>query len=119
MNQQTSDRTPQRTRPRARPLWADEVSPVTKAPSLTTINGFGFKLYGKSDYDLQTDSFMATHYFVALFLPLFPIARYRVTSPCYGSYEFLGKGTLRTIDKIHMAIFAAVVIYAIKNAGLR
>lgn len=91
---------------------------MTKPPSLTTINTIGFKLYGKSDYDQQTDSFMTTHYFVAFFVPLFPIARYRVISPSYGSFQFLGRGALRTIDKVHLAIFAAVVLYMIKNAGL-
>lgn len=118
MNQDTSGSSTQRNQRRSRPLWADEVTPVTRAPSLTTINGFGFKLYGKSDFDQQTDSYMTTHYFVALFLPLFPIARYRVSSPTYGSFEFLGKGALRTIDKVHMAVFAALMLYAIRHAGL-
>jgi hypothetical protein len=118
MNSNTPGSTSQRTARRSRPIWADEVEPVKRAPSLTTINGFGFKLYGKSDHDQQTDSYMTTHYFVALFVPLLPVGRYRVSSPSYGSYEFLGKGTLRTFDKVHLAIFVAVVLYAIKNAGL-
>jgi hypothetical protein len=95
------------------------LTPVRKAPSLTSINGFGFKLYGKSDHDPATGSFMTTHYFIGLFIPLFPIARYRVVSPGYGQYQFLGKGRLRGIDKLHMAVFAALVLYAIKTAGLK
>ena len=96
----------------------DELEPVRKAPSLFTINTFGFKLYGKSDYDPETDSFMATHYFVALFLPLIPIARYRVISEDGHSYRFLGKGKFRRLEFIHLAVFAGIVIYMISTAGL-
>jgi hypothetical protein len=96
-----------------------ELTPIDKAPSLTTINTFGFKLYGKSDHDAETDSYMTTHYFVALFIPLFPIARYRVISDGDNGYSFLGKGKLRGIDWAHMAIFVAIVLYMIKTAGLK
>lgn len=100
-------------------IFGDELSPMGSAPSLTTINGFGFKLYGKSDYDPETDSYMTTHYFVALFVPLFPLGRYRVISPDGSSYSFLGKGKLRGFDKAHLVIFACIVLYAIKTAGLK
>ena len=102
--------------------FEDELEPVHKAPSLFTLNTFGFKLYGKSDYDVETDSFMSTHYFVALFFPLFPIARYRVISEDGEdgtSYRFLGKGRFRGIDKIHLALFAGLVVYLISTAGLK
>lgn len=96
-----------------------DLTPVHTPPSLTTINGIGFKLYGKSEIDPRTNSFMTTQYFVAIFVPLFPVARYRVVSKDGYSYEFLGKGKLRVIDKVHLAAFIAVVLYAIKNAGLK
>ena len=97
----------------------DELTPLRSAPSLATVNGFGFKLYGNSDYDPDTDSYMTTHYFVALFIPLFPVARYRVISSDGSSFRFLGKGRLRTFDKVHLAIFACIVLYMIKTAGLK
>ena len=96
----------------------DELEPISKAPSLFTLNTFGFKLYGKSDYDRETDSYMTTHYFVALFLPLFPVARYRVISEDGTHYRFLGKGKFRQSEKIHLGIFAAIVAYMIATAGL-
>jgi hypothetical protein len=68
-----------------------------------TINGFGFAAYGNTDYDQDSGSYMATYYFVALFLPLFPICRYRVISTGNG-FRFLGKAPLRTFDKWHLAI---------------
>ena len=96
----------------------DELEPVQKAPTLFTLNTFGFKLYGKSDYDSETDSYMTTHYFVALFFPLFPVARYRVISEDGSSFRFLGKGKFRRFEMIHLALFAGLVIYMIANAGL-
>jgi hypothetical protein len=107
---------------RAKPASSNpfpELSPVDKAPSLTTLNTFGFKLYGKSDHDAETDSYMTTQYFVALYIPLFPVARYRVISEDGYSYSFLGKGKLRGMDWAHIAIFAAIVLYMIKTAGLK
>ena len=98
--------------------YEDELEPVSKAPTLFTLNTFGFKLYGKSDYDSDTDSYMTTHYFVALFFPLFPIARYRVISEDGSTYRFLGKGKFRRSELIHLALFAGLVIYLIATAGL-
>jgi hypothetical protein len=85
-------------------IAGEDLEPVRRAPSLITLNTFGFKLYGESDYDAKTDSFMVTH-----FLPLFPIARYRVISPSEGSYLFIGKGKLRSIDRIHLLTFAIIL----------
>ena len=76
---------------------------LSSAPSLATINGFGFKLYGATDHDPETQSHIATYYFVALFVPIFPISRYRVIENG-GSYRFLGKYPLRKFDKWHLAV---------------
>ena len=51
---------------------------------------------------------MATYYFVFFFIPIFPIARYRVI-PTGGGYRFLGKGPLRTFDKWHIAISLGLI----------
>jgi len=96
----------------------NELEPVKQAPSLFTFNSFGFKLYGKSEYDAGTDSFMTTHYFVALYVPLFPLARYRVISQDGNCYRFLGKGRLRQFDRFHVAMFAGLVTFLIALAGL-
>jgi hypothetical protein len=70
----------------------NKLQPVDSAPTLRTINGFGFAIYGKDDFDATSGSHMATYYFAALFFPLFPIARYRVI-PTGNGYRFLGKGS--------------------------
>lgn len=89
-------------------VWAD-VKPIASAPSLSTINGFGFAIYGRSDYDSTTASYAATYYFTALFVPLFPIRRYRVI-PTGNGYRFLGKLPLRTFDKWHLGIVISLLL---------
>lgn len=77
---------------------------INTAPSLRTINGFGFAIYGNTDHDQASSSYLTTYYFTALFIPIFPICRYRVIADTSGSYRFLGKGPLRPFDKWHLAI---------------
>jgi len=86
------------------------LEPITTAPSLYTLNGCGVALYGNSDRDTETGSYMATYYFVLLFVPIFPICRYRVKPTGEGGYRFLGKGKLRTFDKWHLAISIVVIL---------
>lgn len=85
-----------------------DLEPIKAAPSLYTINGFGVTLYGNTDRNPSDGSYMATYYLVFFFIPLFPLARYRVI-PTGGGYRFLGKGPLRTFDKWHIAITIGLI----------
>ena len=85
------------------------LKPITSAPTLSTINGFGFTLYGNTDSDPISGSHIATYYFTALFIPVFPIARYRVIQSGNG-YRFLGKAPLRQFDKVHLAISLGLIV---------
>jgi hypothetical protein len=80
------------------------LKPISAAPSLYTFNTFGFTIYGRSDYDEESRSYVVTHYFVALFIPIFPIARYRVIAHPGNKYSFMGKLPLRTFDRWHLWI---------------
>lgn len=98
------------------------LTPISSAPSLSTLNGFGCTLYGNSDYDSESQSYVATHYFVALFVPLFPLARYRVISTGEKGFRFLGKLPLRKFDQWHLGIslslvFLLVIIGAVSNSS--
>ena len=88
------------------------LSPIKAAPELRTINGIGLTLYGSTDTDPRTGSYLTTYYFVFLMIPLFPICRYRVTRNG-SSYRFFGKAPLRTCDKVHIAITIGLIILAI------
>jgi uncharacterized protein YuzE len=93
------------------------LSPISEAPTLSSINGCGFTLYGSTDSDPGTGSHMATYYFVLVFLPIFPICRYRVISSG-NSHRFLGKGSLRQFDKLHLAASLIIIAFIIFS-GLR
>jgi hypothetical protein len=88
-----------------------DLEPIDSAPSLYTINGCGVTLYGNTDPDKESGSYMATYYFVLIFIPIFPICRYRVINSGGNSYRFLGKGPLRTFDKWHIAISALIILF--------
>jgi len=88
---------------------SERLMPVKSAPSLSTINGMGTTLYGHSNYDERTNSYLATLYFVLLWIPLFPLGRYRVRYVPPRSYSFLGRVPLRKGDKWHIAITPLVI----------
>lgn len=89
-----------------------DLAPIASAPSLSTMNGIGFKLYGTTDTDPSTGSFLSTYYFVILFIPVFPICRYRVTRNG-NSYRFFGKAPLRAFDRWHLAVSVGLIILCI------
>jgi gas vesicle protein len=87
------------------------LTPIKSAPTLQTINGCGFAMYGSTDVDHETGSYMTTYYFVMIFIPIFPISRYRVIASGGNSYRFLAKGPLRDFDKWHLGLAIAVLLY--------
>lgn len=84
------------------------MQPVTRAPGLTTVNGMGFKLYGKRDHDAQTQSYVATRYFVLFFLPVFPVTSYRVRPEGRG-WVFLGRVPFGRNQRVHLGAFLVVL----------
>jgi hypothetical protein len=82
---------------------------ILSIPWLWTFNGVGFTVYGATDHDAVTGSYMTTYYFASLFIPLLPICRYRVIRSG-DVYEFLGRGPLRPSDKGHLAAAAAGIV---------
>jgi hypothetical protein len=86
-----------------------DLAPITSLPCLRTVNGIGAKLYGSTDTDPATGSYLSTYYFVFFYIPVFPICRYRVTSNG-NSYRFFGKARLRTFDKWHLAISIGLIL---------
>lgn len=91
------------------------LTPISSAPSLSTINGCGFAMYGATDHDPVSKSYISTYYFVLLLIPIFPICRYRVIPAGPQSYKFLGKAPLRTFDKWHLGIAIAIGVIIFLN----
>jgi hypothetical protein len=67
--------------------------PVIRAPVLWTVNGIGLTMYGKRDVDTETGTYVKTHCFCFLFVPLLALGAYRVADAQRGWY-FLGKDRL-------------------------
>ena len=91
---------------------------VKTAPSLATINGVGARMYGETDRDPEDGTYITTYYFVFLFIPIFPMARYRVLASGNG-YHFIGKAPLRAVDKWHIGIVVAVILGFIVQAAVK
>ena len=88
-----------------------KMTPLKSAPTMFTLNGFGTRLYGNRDYHESSGSHVATLYFVVLFIPVFPLACYRVIDQGGGSWSFIGKVPFSSKEKNHMLIAAAVVAF--------
>lgn len=59
------------------------------APSLYTINGFGTKIYGKSD-GKPDGTYITTLFLTALYIPVIPIKQYLVRHEGGNRYAFFG-----------------------------
>ena len=68
-----------------------DLQPVNDAPSLFTVNGCGFGVYGKRDYDKETNSYIKTYCLCLIFIPILAISAYRVCDAPTGGWYFLGK----------------------------
>lgn len=84
--------------------------PLTGAPALFRLNGFGVGLYGERDRR-PDGSYIATHCLSALWIPVLAIGAYRVISHGGGSYSFMTKERLSPFAKgWNYAVLAAVVL---------
>jgi hypothetical protein len=98
-----------------------DVDGSKKSPTLQTINGIGATFYGQRDYDKETNSYVTTHWFTILFVPIIPLAAYRVTSTGGNSYSIYGKVPLSAfLKRYRWAVLAAIVlliVWANINSG--
>ena len=92
-------------------LYGD-LTPISSAPRLYTINGTGTTMYGSTGHDPASGSYLSTYYFVFLAIPVFPIARYRVI-PTVSGYRFLGRAPLRTFDWWHIAVSLGLIAWMV------
>ncbi len=96
----------------------EAVEPIDRAPSLYTVRGIGTTLYGRRDFDSATKSYVATLYFTFFFIPIFPIAAYRVIDQGGGAYRFLGKVPLSRAAFVAPGILAALFLFAVISSNL-
>jgi hypothetical protein len=70
------------------------MTPIKSAPSLSTINGCGFRLYGSRDADAYTGTHVATWCLTILYLPVLMLRAYRVAQGANGKWYFIGREPL-------------------------
>jgi len=84
------------------------------SPSLRTVNGVGTTFYGRRDWDATTRTYTTTQWLVALFIPLFPIASYKVSDTGPNSYRIYGRVPLSPLlSKYRWAVLAAIAMLII------
>ena len=75
------------------------LKPLNGAPAMITFNGVGASLYGSADADANDGTYVATLFFVFVFVPVFPIASYLVRDASKGgrrAWSFIAKVPLGT-----------------------
>ncbi len=86
-------------------------------PSLFTLNGFGTGLYGERDRDAE-GSYVATLCICFLFIPVFPLAAYRVMRVDTRTYRFFAKEKLSSFARAVQAILGLGIACGIGGAAL-
>src|SRR5262245_24371596 len=76
-----------------------DMKPVSSPPPLQTVNGVGLMVYGSRDYDQGTNTYVVTLCFTFLFIPIFALSAYRVSSAPQGGWYFYGKVPLSMVAR--------------------
>lgn len=87
-----------------------DMQPLVFVPSLGTINGVGWMVYGGRDFDSETGTYVKTHVFTIAFIPLFAIAAYRVADAANGGWYFLGTERLSPFARNWNWIFPISIV---------
>jgi hypothetical protein len=95
-------------------LWAKAVQ--INPPFLATINGIGTILYGKAEEDPENGSYVATRYFVFMYIPVHPIDRYRVIPLDSGVCRFMSREPLRRFHYIYRRIVLGLMVAVVSAA---
>ncbi len=91
-----------------------DVDTTQRSPSLSTFNGIGARFYGRRDFDAETNSYITIHWFVFLYLPIIPLACYRISDRGHNLYTIYGRVPLTPfLRKYRWGVLAAIVLLVI------
>jgi hypothetical protein len=88
-------------------------------PSLFTINGVGFMMYGHRDYDEATGTYVTSACVTVLFVPIFIMSSYRVADApaegwfSTGGWHVLGRVPLSPLAKGYNWMMLVVILLAL------
>lgn len=95
---------------------ASPPQPLKRAPALFTLNGVGVKLYGSRD-ESDDGWYTSTLYFVVLFVPILPIAAYRIQR--HGDRVFFAsKEPLSRAARIWQAVVGSLAVLGVAGGAL-
>ena len=89
-----------------------EMKPIKDAPSLMTMNGIGTIVIGSRD-KWDDGSYIKTHCFCVLFVPIFSLGAYRVMDSPNGGWYFLAQVPLSKFARSWNYLFASLIVYGI------
>ena len=91
------------------------MTPIKSPPTLHRINGCGFGMYGRRDYDAQTCTYVSTLCLTLIFVPLFCLKAYRVAQAAGGGWYFYGREPLSKAARLwNMLLVLGIAIASIK-----
>jgi hypothetical protein len=95
---------------------------VKRAPRLGTVNGIGTRLYGHRDPDPRCGTFVATLWLTVFWLPIYPIAAYRVAPSGARGFRFLARVPVSSVAVaarvcFFVALFALSSLVAASPGG--
>jgi hypothetical protein len=91
--------------------------PISGAPPLFRVNGFGVGLYGSRD-ERPDGTYVATYFISALWIPIFPLTAYRVKRGEGSTYYFYAKESLGPVAKVWRSVVVLGTVLAIAGAFL-
>ena len=90
-----------------------DMKPISSPPSLFTVNGVGFTMYGARDP--MAGTYVATHFLCVFFIPIVALGAYRVADAHPGWY-FLGKVPLSKMTRAWN--WLALLMILLGSAGI-
>jgi hypothetical protein len=93
-----------------------DMRPVKSAPSLSTVNGCGFCIYGTRDFDEETHTYVKTYCFCFLFVPILALRAYRVADAGPSGWYFVGRVPLSALARMWNGLVVGGILAVIAFA---
>lgn len=90
---------------------------IRSAPPLFRFNGIGVGLYGRRD--VRDETHVSTYCVSILWVPVFPLANYRVSDAGQGAYRFYARERLGRAARAWQAAIAAAAAVALGTFGVQ
>ena len=88
----------------------ENMKQVNRPPVMQTINGVGATVYGRRDFDQETQTYVKTHVLCLVFFPILAIGAYRVRDCETGGWYFIGKVPLSGLAKGYNYLILALIL---------